>query len=141
MLIALPELDRMPAPTRRGVVLTIAGWCCFLFATYAYYDPSSLIKFAIAGGIICYYLYQSKRWARVLALLASVFVVMYGGFFAFLFAPQNLFAAAVSAANVVLFGAAFYYLILPETNRYFKKAASAESAGDSGASEPPDQES
>jgi hypothetical protein len=135
MLIPLPELDRMPAPARRGVVLTLAGWCCFLYATYAFYDPSSFLKFAIAGGIICYYLYQSKRWARVLALLGSVFVVMYGGFFVFLFVSRDPFAAAVSAANVVLFGAAFYYLILPETHRYFKEATPPASSGTPG---PPD---
>jgi hypothetical protein len=121
MLIALPELDRMPAPARRGVVLTFAGWCCFLFATYAFYDPSSFLKFAIAGGIVCYYLYQSKRWAWVMALLASVFIVLYGGFFAYLFVSRNTFAAVLSVANVLLFAAAFYYLILPESNRYFKK--------------------
>ena len=121
MLIALPELDRMPTPARRGVVLTIVGWCCFLFATYAYYDPSSFLKFAIAGGIVCYYLYQSKRWAWVMALLASVFIVLYGGFFAYLFLSTNAVAMVLSVANVLLFAAAFYYLILPESNHYFKK--------------------
>lgn len=132
MLIALPELDRMPTPARRGVVLTIAGWCCFLFATYAFYDPASFLKFAIAGGIICYFLYQSKGWARVMALLASVFIVLYGGFFAYLFAARNTVAAIVSLANVLLFAAAFYYLILPETHRYFKKDTSDEASEKSG---------
>ena len=132
MLIALPELERMPTPARRGVVLTIAGWCCFLFATYVFYDPSSFLKFAIAGGIICYYLYQSKRWARVMALLASVFIVMYGGFFTYLFAFQNTVATLVSLANVLLFAAAFYYLILPESNRYFKKDTPEETSDANG---------
>jgi len=121
MLIALPELGRMPTPARRGVVLTIVGWCCFLFATYAFYDRSSFLKFAIAGGLVCYYLYQSKRWAWVMALLASVFVVMYGSFFAYLFRSQNTLATVLSITNVLLFAAAFYHLILPESNRYFKK--------------------
>lgn len=121
MLIALPELDRMPRSARLGVLLTFFGWCCFLYATYAFYDPDSLVKFAIAAGIVCYFLYRSKRWARALAMLSSVFIVLYGVFFAFLFASQNTLAAAASVANVVLFAAAFYYLMLPETGRYFKK--------------------
>lgn len=121
MLIALPELDRMPRTARLGVLFTFGGWCCFLFATYAFYDPASFLKFAIAGGILCYFLYHGKGWARVLALLSSVFMVCYGGFFAFLFATRNPMAMAFSAANVVLFALAFYYLLLPESRRFFKK--------------------
>lgn len=123
MLIPLPELGRMPRPVQRAVLLTFAGWGCFLFATYAFYDPNAFFKFAIAGGIVCYYLYQSKRWARVIAMLASVFIVFYGGFFTVLFAGRNTVAMVLSAANVALFAAAFFYLLLPETNRYFKQAA------------------
>jgi hypothetical protein len=140
MLIALPELERMPTTARRGVILTVAGWCCFLFATYAFYDPSSFLKFAIAGGILCYYLYQSKRWARVLTLLASVFIIMYGGFFAYLFASRDPFAMAVSVANVLLFGAAFYYLIRPETNRYFKQMSATETSETNDPGDPPEPE-
>jgi hypothetical protein len=123
MLIPLPELDQMPRPVQRAVLLTFAGWGCFLLATYLFYDPNALFKFAIAGGIVCYYLYQSKRWARVIAMLASVFIVLYGGFFTVLFAGRNTVAMVLSAANVALFAAAFIYLLLPETNRYFKQAA------------------
>ena len=121
MLIPLPELEQMPRPVRLGVILTFLGWGCFLYATYAFYDPNSFVKFAVAGGIVCYYLYRCKRWARVIAMLASVFIVFYSGFFTVLFVGRNTPAVALSAANVVLFVAAFYYLILPETNRYFKQ--------------------
>jgi uncharacterized membrane protein YjjP (DUF1212 family) len=131
MLIPLPELDLMPRPVRRAVILTFLGWVCFLVATYAFYDPNSFFKFAIAGGIICYYLYKSKRWARVIAMLASVFIVFYGGFFTVLFAGRDMVAMALSAANVALFAAAFVYLLLPEANRYFKQmATTAESPDD-----------
>jgi len=121
MLIPLPELNLMPRSVRVAVLLTFSGWCCFLFATYAYYDPDSFFKFAIAGGIVCYYLYKGKRWARVMAMLSSVFIVLYGGFFASLFAGHNPTAMAFSVANVVLFGASFYYLVIPATGRFFKK--------------------
>ena len=123
MLIPLPELDLMPRPVRRAVILTFLGWACFLVATYAYYDPNSFFKFAIAGGIICYYLYKSKRWARVIAMLASVFIVFYGGFFTVLYAGRDMVAMTLSAANVALFAAAFVYFLLPEANRYFKQMA------------------
>ena len=101
------------------VLLTFSGWGCFLFATYVYYDPDSFFKFAIAGGIVCYYLYKGKRWARVMAMLSSVFIVLYGGFFASLFAGHNPTAMALSVVNVVLFGASFYYLVIPATGRFF----------------------
>jgi hypothetical protein len=127
MLMPLPELELMPKSAQRAVLLTFAGWCVFLYSTYAYYDPNSLVKFTVAGGIVCYYLYKGKRWARVMAMLAGVFIVLYGGFFAFLFAGQNPSAMGFSVANVVLFGAAFYYLAIPETGRFFKQKASAES--------------
>jgi len=131
MLIPLPELDAMPRPVRRAVILTFVGWGCFLLATYAFYDPNSLLKFAIAGGLICYYLYKSKRWARVIAMLASVFIVFYGGFFTVLFAGRNTVAMVLSAANVALFAASFVYFLFPESNRYFKKAdAGAEQSDD-----------
>jgi len=136
MLIPLPELSLMPKSLRVAVLLTFAGWCCFLFATYAYYDPDSLFKFAIAGGIVCYYLYKGRRWARVMAMLSSVFIVLYGGFFAFLLAAHNSTAMLVSAANVVLFAASFYYLAIPETGRFFKKDAPAETSDDADTQSP-----
>ena len=138
MLIPLPELEKMPRPVRLAVILTFLGWGCFLFATYAFYDPNAFIKFAIAGGIVCYYLYQCKRWARVIAMLASIFIVLYGGFFTVLFAGQNALAMVLSAANVLFFGSAFYYLILPETNRHFKKMNPPAAEKDPGASNPRD---
>jgi len=136
MLIPLPELDQMPLPVRRAVILTFIGWGGFLLATYAYYDPNSFFKFAIAGGIVCYYLYKSKRWARVIAMLASVFIVFYGGFFTVLFAGRNTVAMVLSAANVALFAAAFVYFLLPESNRYFKRADAGAEQSDDRASGP-----
>jgi hypothetical protein len=139
MLIPLPELDQMPRPVRRAVILTFAGWGCFLLATYTFYDPNSFFKFAIAGGIVCYYLYKSKRWARVIAMLASIFIVFYGGFFAVLFAGRNTVAMALSAANVVLFAAAFVYFLLPESNRYFKQVAATDEDHEKRASDSDEQ--
>lgn len=130
MLIPLPELELMPQPVQRAVLLTFAGWSCFLFTTYAYYDPNSFIKFGIAGGIVCTFLYKGKRWARVMAMLSSIFIVLYGGFFAFLFAGQNPSAMWLSIANVVCFAAAFYYLAVPESGRFFKKDTAPGDAGD-----------
>jgi hypothetical protein len=124
----------MPRPVRRAVILTFVGWGCFLLATYLFYDPDSLFKFAIAGGILCYYLYKSKRWARVIAMLASVFIIFYGGFFTVLFAGRNTVAMALSAANVAIFAAAFVYLLLPESNRYFKQVATTDKNPDDRAS-------
>lgn len=121
MLIPLPELDTMPRPVRLAILLTFSGWGCFLLATYLFYDPNAVFKFAVAGGIICYYLYHRKRWARAIAMLASVFIVFYGGFFAVLFAGRDVLAMVLSAANVVIFASAFYFLLLPETNRHFKE--------------------
>ena len=126
MLIPLPELELMPKAVQRAVILTFAGWCSFLYSTYAYYDPNSFVKFAIAGGLVCYFLYKGKRWARVMAMLAGVFIVLYGGFFAFLFAGHNPSAMGFSVANVVLFAAAFYYLAVPEAGRFFKKDTAAD---------------
>ncbi|MGD9331656.1 MAG: hypothetical protein PVJ53_10115 [Desulfobacterales bacterium] len=128
MLIYLPELDLMPKSVRIAVLLTFSGWCCFLLATYAFYDPDSFFKFAIAGGILCYYLYKAQRWARVIAMLSSVFIVLYGGFFAYLFASRNIAAMLISIANVVLFAAAFYYFMHPQSREFFKKPAPAETS-------------
>jgi hypothetical protein len=139
MLIPLPELEQMPGSVRNAVLLTFMGWGCFLFSTYAFYDPNSFLKFAVAGGILCYYLYKSRRWARVMAMLASIFIVLYGGFFAFLFAGQNTPAMLLSVANVALFAASFYCLVLPETNRYFKKNVAPDENPEGGKPTPPAQ--
>jgi intracellular septation protein A len=122
------------------MLLTFAGWCSFLFATYAYYDADSFFKFMVAGGIVCYYLYKGRRWARVMAMLSSVFIVLYGGFFTFLFAGQNPIAMVVSAANVVIFAASFYYLAIPETGRFFKKDAPADESDDADRNNPSTQD-
>jgi len=141
MLLPLPELNLMPRSVRVAVLLTFSGWCCFLFATYAYYDPDSFFKFTIAGGLVCYYLYKGKRWARVMAMLSSVFIVLYGGFFAYLFfVGHNPIAMVVSIVNVVLFATSFYYLVIPETGRFFKKDVPADDADAADTKSPPKQD-
>jgi peptidoglycan/LPS O-acetylase OafA/YrhL len=138
MQLPLPELYLMPRTVRVATLLTFSGWCCFLFATYAFYDPDSFFKFTIAGGIVCYYLYKGKRWARVMAMLSSVFIVLYGGFFASLYAGHKPVEMVVSIVNVVLFAASFYYLVIPETGRFFKKKDPPAEAGDT--KNPPKQD-
>jgi len=140
MMIPLPEFDLMPKSVRVATLLTFVGWSCFLFATYTYYDADSFFKFMVAGGIVCYYLYKGRRWARVMAMLSSVFIVLYGGFFTFLFAGQNPTAMVVSAANVVIFAASFYYLAIPETGRFFKKDAPPNESDDADRNSPSTQD-
>lgn len=120
----MPELyafHEMPRTVKVAFVLTLAGWCWFLFSTYVYYDPGAVNKFLIAGGIICYFLYKVRNWARMIALLSCVFIILYCGLFTFLFAGKDWGAAVTSAVNVALFGAAFYALVIPQTAAYFKE--------------------
>jgi hypothetical protein len=74
-----------------------------------------------------------------MAMLSSVFIVLYGGFFTFLFAGQNATAMVVSAANVAIFAASFYYLAIPETGRFFKKDVSADESSEADRSGPSNQ--
>jgi peptidoglycan/LPS O-acetylase OafA/YrhL len=140
MMIPLPEFDLMPKSVRVAMLLTFAGWCSFLFATYAYYDADSFFKFMVAGAIVCYYLYKGRRWARVMAMLSSVFIVIYGGLFTALFAGQNPTAMVVSAVNVVVFAASFYYLAIPETGRFFKKDPPADESHEADRNGPSNQD-
>ena len=72
MQILHAQRDLIPKPVQRVVMLTVAGWARFLCAIFAFYDPNSFFKFAIAGGSGCYYRYKGKRWARVMAMPSSV---------------------------------------------------------------------
>jgi uncharacterized membrane protein YczE len=115
-----------------AIIATISGWCWFLYSTYAFYDPGSVLKFTIAAGIICISLILGKNWARVIALLASVIIILYCGFFTFLFLDKHPTAMLVSAANVGISAAAFCFLIHPVTAAHFKSKAADGGSGDSG---------
>ncbi len=111
----------MPKAARTAVHLTVAAWCWFLVTVYGVYDPQALFKFAAAGAILCTFLVMGRNWARVLSLLACVFIVVYCGFFTLLFSTNDRPAAAMSALNVVLFATAFFFLVKPETAAFFRE--------------------
>lgn len=120
MLPDLSEFHAMPPTVKAAVLLTVAGWCWFLFSVHRYYDPGAVLKFSVAGAILCTLLYMGKNWARMLSLLACAFVVLYCGMFAVAYAGRDSGAMAASLVNVGLFAAAFGFLAVPATARYFK---------------------
>ncbi len=132
MLPDLQEFRTRPGTVQAAIIATVSGWCWFLYSTYAFYDPDSVFKFTIAAGILCTFLIMEKNWARVIAMLASVIIMLYCGFFTFLFVDKHTTAMLVSAVNVGLSAAAFCFLIHPLTAAYFKSKTGNGGSGDSG---------
>jgi hypothetical protein len=120
MLPDLSAFRTMPPTVKAAQVLNVSGWGWLLFTIHRFYDPQALFKFAVAGCLLCSLVFMGKNWARMLALLACAFVVLYGGMFAMAFAGSDTVAMAASLVNVALFAAAFGFLAARPTARWFK---------------------
>ena len=80
-----PEWQDFPADAKYGVIFCAAGWVChlLLFGVYIFHKytgaipQNELLKHLVLAGIICYFLYRGKPWARWFAIMGNSIVVLY----------------------------------------------------------------
>lgn len=105
----------MPFSAKLGAAFWILGWVGFIAVYYNYTnDTQWVFKLSAAVGILAIFVLQAQNWARLLSILANVM----GAMLSLLFFFQGLVLVAV--INILLFGAAVYFLMIPQTVTYYK---------------------
>lgn len=123
MPFQMDNFKKMPQPGKIAVTLWIVGWV-WLIGAYYYLtnDFSWAIKLSIAAFLLLIFLSQAQNWARLISVLANVMGIFLSGYF---FLAGFILIATV---NVILFGGAIYYFMVPVTAQYFQ-AKSMKSRG------------
>ncbi len=115
MQIQSDKFKNMPDSGKFGVSLWIVSWV-WLISTYYYLtrDADWSVKLTIAACLLGCFLFKAQNWARLISALANVMGIFLSGYF---FLAGFILIATV---NVILFGGAIYFLMVPATSQYFK---------------------
>jgi hypothetical protein len=105
----------MPNTGKIGSTLWLVSWI-WLISVYYYLtqDTTWVAKLTIAVVLLGLFIFQAQNWARLIAVLGNVMGILLSGYF---FIAGFVLIATV---NVMLFGGAIYYLMVPATAQYFK---------------------
>ncbi len=115
------QIRRMPADFRNALLYLAAGWSSLLLTVhFLFKDRVLTVKLLVSAVIICFSVFQRRKWAKWLALFCNAIVILYGSFYAYLFLHGNMEVYAfVLAINILILGIASYYLLLKSTGQYF----------------------
>lgn len=115
MQFNIERVKNMPYAGKVGVTLWAVSWI-WMISTYYYltHDDNWTMKLAVAALILCVFLLQGQNWARMISVLANVMGIFLSGYF--FIAGFSL----IATVDVMLFGGAIGFLMLPSTSQYFK---------------------
>ena len=132
------SLNDFPKSVRYAFFFLLAGWCWHLFFIYAFFTtaqdtvPTKMLyqQLAIAG-MLGFFLYRAKKWARVLCLLCNTLIVLLYACFAALFVSSRLQLAVLAVVVIGCFAAATVLLMAREAKDFFsgKDGAAAGKGG------------
>ena len=127
MQFKFEKYKNMPYVAKVGCFLWLAGWI-WLIGIYYYLtkDTEWVTKLSIAIVLLAIFVYQAQNWSRLIAVLSNLMGILLSGYF-FL---AGLFL--IAGINVVLFGGAIYFLMVPATKQYFKIQSQPDAAKDTG---------
>ncbi len=99
-----------------GVTLWLVSWIWLLSAYYYLtHDSEWVLKLSLAIGLLAIFISQAQNWSRLIGIVANIMGILLSYYF---FMRGFIMIATV---NVVLFGGAVCYLMVPSTTRYFKE--------------------
>ena len=120
------EFNRFPRSVRLGFILLLGGWILHLGFVYLAFGvllddlPAKIIYQQVAiGGLLFFFLYRVKKWARVLCLLCNgLIIILYIGIAA-LFARQHQYLMLLAALVIGCFAAATFFFMAREARAFY----------------------
>lgn len=127
MQFKIEKFKDMPYTGKVGSTLWLVSWI-WLISAYYYLtqDTTWVAKLSIAVLLLGLFIFQAQNWARLIAVLGNVMGILLSGYF---FVAGFILIATV---NVMLFGGAVYFLMVPATSQYFKVQSQREDSKDAG---------
>lgn len=115
------QIRQMPDSFRNALIFLVVGWGSLLLTVQLlFWDYNLTVKLFVSAGIICFSVFQRRKWAKWLALFCNAMVILYGSFYAYLFLHGNMpMAAFVLAIDILLLAIASYYLLQKPAGDYF----------------------
>ncbi len=127
MQFKIDKFKNMPYTGKVGSTLWLVSWI-WLIGAYYYLtrDTAWAAKLSIAVLLLGLFIFQAQNWARLIAVLGNAMGILLSGYF---FVAGFFLIATV---NVMLFGGAIYFLMVPATSQYFKAQSRREESKDAG---------
>jgi len=127
MQLKVEKLKNMPYTGKVGSTLWLVSWI-WLISVYYYLtkDTAWAAKLSIAVVLLGIFVFQAQNWARLIAVLGNLMGILLSGYF---FLAGFILIATV---NIMLFGGAIYFLMVPTTSHYFKAQSQTDVTKDAG---------
>lgn len=127
MLDLKTNLDAFPAMARKAVYLLIGGWIghhllfvAIFFQRTGQVPTNLLLRHFILGGVIIFFILKKKPWARWLAIMGNVMIIVYYIQWAVLY-HLNLAEQGMMVAIGLLFALSTVLLFKQETSEFFRR--------------------
>ena len=122
MFEELSEFKAFPRSVRYGIISLALGWIWNYASLYLFLSGDVPWQMIVLGVTICFFVFRIKKWARVICLMGNAFIVLQYLFTSWGFYQQGLMLnMTISLANILIFGAASYFLAIKETTRFFNE--------------------
>jgi hypothetical protein len=122
MPFSLSQLRTMPVTVALGIMLWVLAWAGFLAViNMVFADAAKDIRnLAIAVIVLTVFLVRAANWARMISLMANLLAIVFLAFLSFAMHSVSTSGTAFMLADLVVFGAACYFLFTASTADFFK---------------------
>ena len=128
MPFSLSQLRTMPVTVALGILLWVLAWAGFLAVIYMVFSDAGMFadvskyarNFAVAVIALTVFLVRAANWARMISLMANILAIVFLAFLSFAMHSVSTSGTAFMLADLVVFGAATYFLFTASTADFFK---------------------
>ena len=113
-----------PAKVKYGFYCLVFGWLWNFFFLYKVFDrhipEKILIQQMVICGILCYFVFKEKNWARVMTMVANLMLIVLHALIFLLFLKTRTELSAISAINIVAFSVSTFFFFSKEAATHYK---------------------
>ena len=128
MPFSLSQLRTMPVTAALGILLWVLAWAGFLAVIYMVFSDAGMFadvskyarNFAVAVIALTVFLVRAANWARMISLMANILAIVFLAFLSFAMHSVSTSGTAFMLADLVVFGAATYFLFTASTADFFQ---------------------
>jgi hypothetical protein len=121
------QFSAFPKSVQNAIIFLILGWAWISVINYMYVlmDESLrnyFYRILIVGGLICFFVANIKKWARMLCIFFNIGIMVVYPFLGSMIylGSGQLGPVSMAAVAVILFGISTFYLLKKETGQFYK---------------------
>lgn len=120
-----PPYNTFPNSAKNGVLFLLLGWTTHFIFLYVVFgeglESDIWLQQSIIAILVCFFTIRVRNWARVLAVVANLLIILVYLFaIAYLYSIYLINFSIFALVNVILFSISSYFLLKRETADFFK---------------------